>query len=599
MPGVRRLDRSAAARENSVFVVCPHNGLGAPKKQREPAKRSAGNQGQNSWLVLGALLCASVTAVAPDDAVVAQSPSCLVSTANGAVQGERRGGACVYVGIPYAAPPVANLRWKPPQPRAPWAPLTYQANAMRQCPQINLNTGAVQGMEDCLWLNVWTPATIPSGRQLPVLIWLHTGDFRAANSNFPASDGARFAEERNAVVVAPNYRLGPLGFLSHSALASEDPTYPTSGNYGFADQRAAFRWVRDNIAHFGGDPNLVTLAGTSAGAHSVSLHLTSPASRGLFHRAILQSGNASMRWPSTSEADDQGERFAAALGCTDRGRVLACLRAAPLDQMMGALPTGQAQILEDGRREWKPVVDGVEIPDQPRELYRGGRFSRIPIIIGVNGDEGWTYVDRSFPSGLDALQYERTVRVEFGMDADAVLRLYPATGFPTPKDALARLTGDVEYVCEARRIARATHHDGAPVYFYTFEMGLAGVATGRALHGLESNFLFGNPFAVTPNLGISAPRALTATDLVVFDAMSTYWRRFMETGDPNPRGAAVQWPPYRPGPFDPPVDPSRADRHFVFGERLGVSSHVRDSQCNFWEPFFFRSTLGTVPAAAR
>ena len=531
--------------------------------------------------------------------VAGQGVTCAASTSSGDVIGARRGGMCAFIGIPYAAPPVGNLRWRPPQARTPWSPAVYDATAaVRQCPQLNLTTGAVQGMEDCLWLNVWTPSTA-MGRRLPVVVWFHTGDFRAANANFPASDGARFAAERDAVVVAPNYRLGPLGYLAHGMLAGEDSNYPTSGNYGLADQRAALRWVRNNIAAFDGDPQNVTIAGTSAGGHSVSLHVVSPASRGLFHRAILQSGSASMRWVETAEAEAQGDRFAAAMGCSDRARAVPCMRAATLDQVMRALPAGQSQILEDGRTDWRPVVDGVEIPDQPRALYRRGQFSRVPIIVGVNGDEGWTYVDRSFPAGLDALQYERTVRSEFGMDADAVLRTYPMSGFPSPKDALARLTGDAEYVCEARRLARAMHYDGAPVYVYSFELGLTGIAGGRSLHGVESNFLFGNEFAVTPNLGITSPRAFTTADLVVYDAMSRYWRRFMATGDPNPAGVPVQWPPYRPGASDPPRDPSTSDRYFVFGERLKVSSYLRDQQCNFWESFFFRSLLGSEPAAAR
>lgn len=531
--------------------------------------------------------------------VLAQTPACRVTTAFGDVQGALGGGSCTYRGVPYAAPPVSNLRWRPPQPAAPWAPGTLTANVTRQCPQINANTGAAMGLEDCLLLNVWAPGVPRLGRGAPVLVWLHTGGFQAANANFAASDGARFAAERGAVVVAPNYRLGPLGFLTHSALTLEDATYPSSGNYGIADQRAALQWVRDNIAAFGGDPDNVTLAGTSAGAQSTSLHLVSPRSRGLFHRAVMQSGNSSLRQDTTPEAGDQGAAFAAALGCRDASRALSCMRSATVEQVLRALPIGQSQFLEAGRVEWGPSVDGLEIPDQPRELYRRGQFSRVPIVIGVNADEGWTFADRSFPSGLDALQYDRAVRGEFGMDADAVLRLYPAAAFPTAKDALARLTGDAEFVCEARRIARAMHHDGAPVYFYSFEYPLEGVASGRSFHGLESNFLFGNNFAVNLNLGITSPRTLTAADLRIFDVMSTFWRQFMERGDPNPPGQPIHWHTYRPGPLEGPVDPSNSDRYFAFGERLGVNTYLRDSQCNFWESFYFRSVLGTVPAASR
>ena len=190
------------------------------------------------WLVA---LCALSPGGISDRVEARQAASCLVSTANGPVQGAARDGICAYIGIPYAAPPTGNLRWRPPQPRAPWAPATLDVTAaVRQCPQLNVVTGAVQGMEDCLWLNVWTPATPRRGRGWPVLVWLHSGGFQATSANFAGSDGARFAEQRGAIVVAPNYRLGPVGFLAHSALATEDPNYSGSGNYGIADQADFF-----------------------------------------------------------------------------------------------------------------------------------------------------------------------------------------------------------------------------------------------------------------------------------------------------------------------------------------------------------------------
>ena len=418
--------------------------------------------------------------------------------------------------------------------------------------------------------------------------------FPRTSSNFPNTEGRRFAEEQNVVIVAANYRLGPFGFLTHSALTLEDPAYPSSGNYGLADQRAALRWLRDNIAAFGGDPQNITLFGQSAGAISTSLHLVSPASRGLFHRAILQSGQASARTTTAVEAEAQGDAFARSLGCTNPATVLSCMRLASRDQVLGALTAAQQQFSEQqGAVRWVPVVDGVEVPDQPRELYRRGLFTRIPVMLGTVGDEGWAYVDRNFPTGLDALQYERAVRTEFGMDAEAVLRTYPAGAFASPKEALARLTADVEVVCEARRLARALHHDGAPVYLYSFEYIVNAVMPGRSFHGLDQNFVFGTNFPAPSNY------ILTDEEVSLFRAMSTFWARFAETGDPNPRGVPRQWPPYRPGPQDPPVEPSPSNWYFVFADRVGVANDLRDQQCNFWEPFYFRSALGTVPAAAR
>jgi para-nitrobenzyl esterase len=545
-------------------------------------------------LALSLGLAAGLGLFASFGARVAGQSACLVTTASGDVRGALRGSACTYLGVPYAAAPAGPLRWRPPQQRAAWAPVTLDVTVAPQtCAMINLQ-GANQGNEDCLTVNIWAPAARSSAGGVPVIVWLHTGAFQAASSNFAGSDGRRFAEERGVIVVAPNYRLGPFGFLAHSALTRENVNYPTSGNYGIADQRAALVWVRDNIAAFGGDPRNVTLAGTSAGGFSTGLHLVTPSSRGLFHRAVVQSGYVSARRRTLREAEDQGASFATALGCNDPGTVAACMRSKTRDQVLLALPIAQLEVLEQpGRVLWEPVVDGVEVLDQPRELYRREQFPRIPVIIGVTGDEGWTYVDRSFPTGLDALQYERFIRNEFGMDGGTVLQMYPVSAFPTPKDALARVTADVEFVCEARRITRALHRGGATVFLYSFDYPVNAFSPGRAVHGVESNLLFGNNYAAPAN------HVLTAADLVIYDAMSNYWRRFAETGDPNPRGVPVQWPAYRPDPAAGPVDPSRSDQHFVFAERLGVRSHLRDPQCNFWESFYFRSVLGTVPAAAR
>ena len=191
------------------------------------------------------------------------------------------------------------------------------------------------GNEDCLKLNVWVRNPLPS-TPAPVIVWLHTGGFVAASANFASHDGRHFTEETGVIIVAPNYRLGPLGFLVHSALAAEDPNHAVSGNYGLLDQRKALEWVRDNIAAFGGDPNNVTIAGTSAGADSVGLHLVSPGSQGLFHRAIIESGTPTLQWPTHAESIAQGDAFATALGCVDPITLLACLRGKTFAQVLTA-----------------------------------------------------------------------------------------------------------------------------------------------------------------------------------------------------------------------------------------------------------------------
>ena len=386
-----------------------------------------------------------------------QNPSCLVTTTGGDVQGLDNGVSCSFLGIPFAAPPIGDLRWRPPQPAPSWAPATLTVTtAVAMCPQVNpAGSTTVVGIEDCLKVNVWTPDPAPAS-PVPVIVWIHTGAFQAASRNLADSNPQKLVERTGAIVVAANYRIGPLGFMGHPALTGEDPGYRSSGNYGFLDQRAALAWVRDNIAAFGGDPGNVTIDGQSAGGHSVSLHVVSPGSAGYFHRAIMQSGYASTRWRTRADAETLGTDFAAVVGCTDPAQVLACMRSKTRNEVLLAFGNGQQEFAETGRVPWGPVVDGLDIPDQPRRMYEAGDFNHVPLIIGATRDEGWIYVDRSFPAGLTEEQYEAAVVTEFGAaDAPAILAQYPASDFPTPKLALSQLTGDVEAVCEARRACTA------------------------------------------------------------------------------------------------------------------------------------------------
>ena len=427
-----------------------------------------------------------------------QATSCFVTTTQGSVQGADLGVSCAFLGIPFAAPPVGNLRWKPPQPADPWAPATLNATAASPpCAQL-LPPGftVVAGTENCLRLNIWTPDPAPT-RPAPVIVWIHTGAFQATSGNFADSNPRQLVERTGAIVVAANYRLAPFGFMGHPALTAETPGYASSGNYGLLDQRAALAWVRDHIAAFGGNPDNVTIAGQSAGGHSVSFHLVSPASGGYFHRAIMQSGFATAKWPTLANAEALGSSFAATVGCTDPVQVLDCMRAKTTAQVLLAFRTGQQEFVNRGRVNWGPVVDGVDIPDQPRVLYEHGRLNRVPVILGTTRDEGWIYADRSFPAGLTADQYETAVQNEFGADAAAILGEYPAARFASPKLALSQLSGDFEAVCEARRVGRAIARTRTPVFVYSFAREVPAVVPvpagvpNQVIHGLDRNFVFG------------------------------------------------------------------------------------------------------------
>lgn len=519
----------------------------------------------------------------------AQPTSCLVTTFQGVVQGADLGASCAFLGIPFAAPPIGTLRWKPPQPAAAWAPATLNATvASPPCAQIApaASTSTV-GSENCLKLNVWTPDPLPL-RPAPVIVWIHTGAFQGASANLADSNPRELVERTGAIVVAANYRLGPFGFMGHAALSAETPGYPSSGNYGFLDQRAALAWVRDHIAAFGGNPHDVTIGGQSAGGHSVSFHLVSPGSARYFGRAIMQSGFATSKLPALADAESLGGGFAASVGCTDPALVLDCMRAKTTVEVLRAFANGQQEFVERGRVAWGPVVDGVEIPDQPRILYRHGRFHQVPVILGTTRDEGWIYADRSFPAGLTVDQYEAAVETEFGADAPAILMHYPASAYATPKLALSQLAGDFEAVCEARRVARAIARTHTPVYLYSFDREVDAVAPDQVIHGLDRNFVFGTNFGPPSNY------VLNADDRSLFAAISAYWAQFAASGNPNRhRDDLVNWPAFKPS-----HGKGRSGaKQIVFDVPVRIDDRLPGRRCAFWNRYFLGSVAGSVPAS--
>jgi para-nitrobenzyl esterase len=519
----------------------------------------------------------------------ARQPSCLIQLDEGAVQGVDAGPSCTFLGIPYAASTAGNNRWRAPLPAAPWMPAVLQANTPPPTCAGYSAALAPQGSEDCLKLNVWVPDPLPA--DAPVLVWIHTGSFMSASANFASTNGRKLAEETGVIVVAPNYRLGPFGFLSHAALAAEDPQ-GSSGNYGLLDQQAALRWVRDNIARFGGDPSNVTLAGTSAGGQSTGLHLVIPGSDGLFHRAIIQSAYPTTRWFSAEEAQHQGAALAAALGCTNPQSAAACLRSQSQSAVLTALPVAASQVAEPpGRVFWEPVVDGDVIPDQPRVLFESGAFLHVPTIVGFNRDEGWgNFATRSFPAGVSLQNYNTWVMTEFGAHGADVLARYPAAAFPSPAEAMARVVGDVQFACEARRLVRSIERSRTPVFLYSYEYEIDDLSLDHVIHGVETNILFNNPY-VAPQF---ANHPLDAPDLALHAQMAGYWVRFATTGDPNTDDeSVVRWPAFK----HPSGNGRGADKYLVLDSVIREGMRPREAACDFFEPFFFRAVLVGVPAS--
>lgn len=338
----------------------------------------------------------------------ATSRSLTVPTDKGAVAGASADGVDRFLGIPYAAPPVGARRWQPPAPAAAWTGTRSATAPGSRC--LQLRDGGGPGMsEDCLYLNVYTPAHRTS-RPLPVLFWIHGGGFSAGSGD--AEDGSRIAEANNVVVVTINYRLGVFGFLDLPGLSKRG-----AGNYGLLDQQAALRWTQRNVGAFGGDVGRVTIAGESAGGHSVCALLASPPARGLFSGAIIQSGGCPSH--TVGQAVARGKKYAAAAGCAETS----CQRAKPA----GELPASGAEFVGGILSGPLPVSGVPELPLPPSEAVRTGRAANVPLLIGHTRDEVRQW---ALPfAGATKAQYERAVRIEFGAGADAALAHYPYSAY--------------------------------------------------------------------------------------------------------------------------------------------------------------------------
>ena len=340
------------------------------------------------------------------------------------------GGVRVYKGIPYAAPPVGPLRWRAPQPVAAWTGVRpthgFGAHSVQGVVWDDIDLNGAGMSEDCLYLNVWTPAAPGISARLPVMVWIHGGGFVVGSGAEPRYDGARLAA-RGIVVVSVNHRLNALGFLAHPELTAESD-HRGSGAYGFLDLVAALEWVRRNIAAFGGDPDQVTIAGESAGSHAVSALMASPLARGLFARAIGESG-AMFPSPTRARAPlDKAEAAGLDFMRKAGARSLAELRAAPADAILAAAPG----------LGFRPIVDGWFLPRSPAEIFAAGEQSDVPLMAGWNKDEGFNF---TLLQGDDAKRpYAELVRAIFGERTEAALHLYP-DGSPEADAASARALG--------------------------------------------------------------------------------------------------------------------------------------------------------------
>jgi para-nitrobenzyl esterase len=466
-----------------------------------------------------------------------------VKISDGALQGTTVAGTNIraFLGIPFAAPPVGKLRWQPPQPVEAWQGIRKADAFGPRCMQRTVYSDMVfrdKGTsEDCLYLNVWTPAKSAS-ENLPVMFWIYGGGFQAGGTSEPRQEGMNLAK-KGVVVVSCNYRLGIFGFFSHPALAEESPHH-ASGNYGLMDQIAALRWVKQNIAAFGGDPNNVTIFGESAGSSSVSALMASPPAKGLFQKAIGESGAEFGAGPHIgalqplARTEETGQKFAESIGATS----LAALR---------AIPAGK--LLEESAREedFDPNIDGYFLPRDVNTIFAEGEQSHVPLLAGWNKDEnaGVLYSKKTPPTAENLV---KRINERFGPEADQALKYYPRATEAEARQSTEDLASDFAAVYKTWKWLEMQNKTGdAPVYRYLFtrtppeplsetDNGIPLVKLG-ARHSAEIEYVF----------GVLKWKKIPwqPVDFKVSDAMMTYWSNFAKTGNPNGAGLP-HWPRYTP-----------------------------------------------------
>ncbi len=479
-------------------------------------------------------------------------------------------GLHVYKGIPYAAPPVGELRWKPPQAVQPWEGIRAVTQWGARCYQ-SQRLGDMDPLnplmsEDCLYLNVWAPK---NAKALPVMVWIHGGSNLNGAASQPEFDAAAWAR-RGVLVVSLNYRLDVFGFMAHPELTAESGTQ-SSGNYGLLDQIAALKWVQRHIDQLGGDPHNVTILGESAGAIDVSLLLVSPLSKGLFHKAVGQSGSAlvpmgmfSPRPLAVGEA--HGLRMADALGA----KSLAQMRQASAAEVLAASGK-QPSIVGLG------VIDGHVVPDLPARLMAQGHGADVPLLLGANANEGSLFVAR-MPIPPNKAAYEALLQIQFKDQSEQALALYPAGAQGEQlKDAFSDLIGDqiIGYGTWAWA-DRAAKHNRSPVYRYHFarrppgapELSLYPLTAPGVYHFAEVLYAFDN-LSVRPDWGWQA------SDHALAKTMADYWTNFAKTGNPNGPGLP-KWPAFSP------------QSHAVMGlaERIGVVPEPHADRYQFLDGFY-------------
>jgi para-nitrobenzyl esterase len=512
-------------------------------------------------LVVAALVMAASIFVrtAPDAATV-------VTVDGGQIRGTTADGVRVFKGIPFAAPPVGALRWKPPQPVAAWSGVKAADTFGAQCMQEPYPAGSPYASapqptsEDCLYLNVWASAadTPSKGDKRPVMVWIHGGGWTRGSGATPTYDGAVLAK-KGVVVVTTNYRLGPFGFLAHPELAKESPER-ASGNYAILDHVAALKWVQKNIAAFGGDPSRVTIFGESAGSWSVNVLQATPLAKGLFHRAIGESGGQFAGTATRADAERRGAGLATAVGA----RTLADLRAVPAEKLL-TVDTFRTGV----------NVDGYVLSEDVRTIFARGRQNSAPVLVGSNANEMTTLSTVStFPDNM--LEFRRQMAVRFPGFLPQFDAAYPVKSEADIPAALLAVGRDQTFTVEMRTWARMVTAAGQKAFLYQFTHvpPSPNAKTWGAYHASEIPYVFGTLH--------NRNWTLTDTDRKLSDEMARYWSNFAIAGDPNGKGLPI-WAPYD----------LESEAYLDLGDKVQVRHHLLKAQLDFLDDAMLRRRPGS------
>ena len=483
-----------------------------------------------------------------------------VDTEQGKISGlaEKKLPVCVYKGVPYAAPPVGKLRWRPPEAPARRSEVLKADRFSAECIQGASDYPGVKKSprsEDCLYLNIWRPQK--SGA-FPVMLWIHGGSLTSGSGIVPIYWGDRMAAEKDVVVVTINYRLGLYGFLAQRDLSKEDSVH-SSGNYGLLDQIESLKWVKANIASFGGDPNNVTIFGESAGGWSVCNLLASPLAKDLFSKAVIESGGCDAT-ATMEEGFKVGDGIVKDIGCQGAD-TLYCLRNKSVEQITLGLDAAKKQKLEEKKAKggkskknnlldrdepqfkWVPHIDGWVLKETPIDALRSGRFNQVPLMVGSNKDEAKLFTMampgvRSLPKSTLNKMMVDNLGEEIASDIE---KSYPYQDYRKPADAVIDAIGDFALGCKCYEAAKSVS-TFKPVYYYRFDYkkhllpNMAGAA-----HSLEIPFVFDSLDRPPASLVFAASQRNSAKKLV--DSVESYWTNFAKTGDPNGQGLTA-WPKY-------------------------------------------------------